>query len=164
MMTTETRSEVRAGSAGVASAQPRVLLGTAAVTAAVSVAVLLVALLVSGPDGLLGAAVGAATVLVVLSFGCATLAVVARVLPSATLLVALVTYLAQAAVLLLVFVRISEVDVFSDGPGRTWLALGLVAATLAWMTAQLLLTLRARMPYYDLADESSAVHQAGGRR
>lgn len=160
MMTTETRSEVRAGSAGVASAQPRVLLGTAAVTAAVGVVVVLVAFVASGRDGLLGAAVGSVVVLLVLSFGCATLAVVARVLPSATLLVALVTYLAQAAVLLLVAVRVSEVDVFADGPGRTWLALGLVTATLVWMSGQLLLTLRARMPYYDLSDDP----EAGGRR
>jgi len=160
MMTTETRSEVRAGSAGVASTQPRVLLGTVAVTAATSALVLVVALAAGGRDALLGALVGTATVLLVLSFGCATLAVVARVLPAATLLVALVTYLAQAALMLLVFVRISEVDVFSDGPGRTWLALGLVAATLAWMTAQLVLTLRARQPYFDAASD----RQPGGQR
>lgn len=160
MMTTETRSEARAGSAGVASTEPRVLLGTIAVTAAAGVVASLLGLLASGSDALLGAAVGALTVLLVLTFGCTTLALVARILPSATLLVALVTYLAQAAVLLLVFVRISEIDVFADGPGRRWLALGLVAATLAWMTAQLVLTLRSRQPYFDALSD----HQPGGQQ
>lgn len=150
MMTTEMRGEARAGSAGVASTSPRVLGGTVAITAVVGVVVVVLGALAAGADAATGAAVGAVTVLAVLAFGCVTLAVVARVLPAATLLVALVTYLAQAAVMLLLYVRISEVSTFADGPGRTWLALGLVAATLAWMTAQLLLTVKARTPYYDL--------------
>jgi ATP synthase protein I len=150
MMTTETRRSDGATGLGVASLGTGVLGGVLLVTALVGLATVALAALLSGLDGAVGALVGAGIVVAVFAFGCFSLALVARVLPSATLLVALVTYLAQAVVMVLVFVRLSEAARFEDGPGRVWLALGLVAATLAWMTAQLVLTVRQRVPYYDL--------------
>ena len=71
-------------------------------------------------------------------------------LPSATLLVAVVTYVTQAVVMVLVFTSLAQSRFFDDGPARVWLALGLALATVAWLTAQLVLTVRQRVPYYDL--------------
>ena len=127
------------------------ILGRVAVVAAlVGLATVGTGALVDGRDGALGALVGAGLVVGVLALGCGSLAVVARVQPNATLMVALVGYLTQAALLVLVFVRLSETPLFDGGAGRTWLAIGLVSGTLAWLTAQLVLTVRQRVPYYDL--------------
>lgn len=150
MMTTATRSDSRVPPVGAETSFAGILGRVLVVTFLAGVAMAALGGLLDGRDGALGAAAGAGIVLGVLAFGCGSLAVVARVQPSATLLVALVSYLVQAVLLLLVFVRLTEVPPFDDGSGRVWLAIGLVAGTLAWLTAQLVLTVRQRIPYYDL--------------
>lgn len=160
-MTTETQPGARASGWGVASLRPSVLGGVFLVTLVVGGVVVALAALVDGRDGALGALVGAGLVTAVLGFGCGTLALVARVMPSATLLVALVTYFFQAVLMVLIAIRLSGTELFEDGPARGWLALGLVAGTLAWMTAQLLLTVRARIPIYDLPEPRAGVRQDG---
>lgn len=124
--------------------------GVLVVSAVVAVVATVSGAVFSGGEGALGAAVGAGIVIAVFSLGCGSLALVARALPSATLLVALVTYVAQVVAMLVVFVKLADLDVFADGPGRAWLAIGLIAATVSWLTAQMIFTMRARVPYFDL--------------
>ena len=150
MMTTETRPDRRSAGVGVASLGAGVLVGVLVVTSLVAGVATALGAVLSGGEAALGAAVGAAIVIAVFGLGCGSLALVARALPSATLLVALVTYVAQVVAMLVVFVKLADLAVFADGPGRAWLAIGLITATMSWLTAQLLLTMRARVPYFDL--------------
>jgi ATP synthase protein I len=94
--------------------------------------------------------VGAGLVALVVSFGTLSLHVVASAMPTASLLVALVTYATQLAIVLLVFLAITRGGAFSSDVARGWLAASMVAATLVWTTAHLVLTARERTPYFDL--------------
>ncbi|MBS2938760.1 hypothetical protein KDN32_13540 [Nocardioides sp. J2M5] len=150
-MTTESQHHPRAGAQPLAGAPGmRVVVRAAGLTAAVGALMVLVALVVHGGEAAAAAATGAAMVVAVVSFGTVALHLVASVMPRASLLVALVTYLTQLAVVMLVFLAISRGDVFADDRARGWLAASMVAATLVWTTAHLLLTARARTPYFDL--------------
>ena len=71
-------------------------------------------------------------------------------MPTASLLVALVTYVTQLAIVLLVFLAITRGDVFSSDQARGWLAAAMVLATVVWTAAHLVLTARERAPYFDL--------------
>ncbi|GAA1938877.1 hypothetical protein [Nocardioides hwasunensis] len=109
-----------------------------------------VAALVHGAEPAAAAAVGAALVTLVVSFGTASLHVVASAMPTASLLVALVTYLTQLAIVLLVFLAITRGDLFASVASRGWLAASMVLATLVWTASHLVLTARQRVPYFDL--------------
>jgi ATP synthase protein I len=130
--------------------------GVRVVTRAAGLTVLAGALLagiagiVHGAEPAAAAAVGAGLVALVVSFGTFSLHVVASAMPSASLLVALVTYATQLAIVLLVFLAITRGGAFSSDVARGWLAASMVAATLVWTTAHLVLTARERTPYFDL--------------
>jgi ATP synthase protein I len=108
------------------------------------------AAIVHGAEAAAAAAVGAGLVALVVSFGTLSLHVVASAMPTASLLVALVTYATQLAIVLLVFLAITRGGVFSSDVARGWLAASMVVATLVWTTAHLVLTARERAPYFDL--------------
>ena len=74
----------------------------------------------------------------------------ARLLLLTMLLVALVTYATQLAIVLLVFLAITRGGAFSGDLARGWLAAAMVLATLVWTAAHLVLTARERAPYFDL--------------
>ncbi|UFN44305.1 hypothetical protein [Nocardioides okcheonensis] len=150
-MTTESQHHPRTGAQPLPGAWGMRVVGrSAGLTAAVGALVVLAAALVHGAEPAAAAAVGAAMVVAVVSFGTVALHLVASVMPRASLLVALVTYLTQLAVVMLVFLAISRGDVFADEQARGWLAASMVLATLVWTTAHLVLTARARTPYFDL--------------
>jgi ATP synthase protein I len=109
-----------------------------------------VAAVVHGAEPAAAAAVGAGLVALVVSFGTFSLHVVASAMPTASLLVALVTYATQLAIVLLVFLAITRGGAFSGDVARGWLAGSMVVATLVWTTAHLVLTARERTPYFDL--------------
>lgn len=146
-MTTETRAITRRSSLvpGV-----RVVVRAAALTALVGVLLVGLAAAVHGAEAAAAAAVGAGLVVLVVSFGTLSLHVVASAMPAASLLVALVTYTTQLAIVLLVFLAITRGDVFADDRARGWLAAGMVVATVVWTAAHLVLTARERAPYFDL--------------
>jgi ATP synthase protein I len=108
------------------------------------------AAIVHGAEPAAAAAVGAGLVALVVSFGTFSLHVVASAMPTASLLVALVTYATQLAIVLLVFLAITRGGAFSGDVARGWLAASMVVATLVWTTAHLVLTARERAPYFDL--------------
>lgn len=108
------------------------------------------AAVVHGAEPAAAAAVGAGLVALVVSFGTFSLHVVASAMPAASLLVALVTYATQLAIVLLVFLAITRGGAFSGDLARGWLAASMVVATLVWTTAHLVFTARERVPYFDL--------------
>ena len=146
-MTTESRAISRSSSLvpGV-----RVIVRAAALTALAGVVLVGAAAVVHGADAAAAAAVGAGLVVFVVSFGTLSLHVVASAMPTASLLVALVTYATSLAIVLLVFLAITRGDVFSGDQERGWLAAAMVLATVVWTAAHLVLTARERAPYFDL--------------
>lgn len=151
-MTTETKHRPRDPGLGV-------LLGAASVALGAGALLVLVAGLTGGRPEALGAAVGAGATITVLAFGSFVVHVVATVMPSASVLVALLTYALQIVVLGAVFLGLSRSGELGEGVHREWLAAGLVAGTLVWTVAQIWLGARARIPLYDLP-----VHAAGEQR
>ncbi len=86
----------------------------------------------------------------VFAFGAVVLGVVALVAPSASLLVALLTYTLQVVVVGLVYVGLRSGGAL-DGPvDARWLSAAVIASTLAWTTTQIVVTARLRQPVYDL--------------
>lgn len=116
----------------------------------------LLALMVSGRDAALGALVGSLGVLVVCATGSLLVDTVARLVPAASLMFALLTYTLQVLVMLLLFTGLDQSDLLDSTLDREWLGAAAIAATLAWLGSQLVLTTRLRIPLYDLpASEQS---------
>ena len=88
--------------------------------------------------------------ILVVSFGTLSLARRRERDAAASLLVALVTYVTQLAIVLVVFLAITRGDAFSSDQARGWLAASMVLAMLVWTAAHLVLTARERAPYFDL--------------
>ncbi|MDZ5662527.1 hypothetical protein HN031_14010 [Nocardioides sp. zg-1308] len=146
-MTTESSATYRRSSLvpGV-----RVVVRAAGLTVLAGVVMTCAAAVVHGAEPAAAAALGAALVALVVSFGTLSLHVVASAMPTASLLVALVTYLTQLAIVMLVFLAITRGDLFGTTEARGWLAASMVVATLVWTAAHLVLTARERVPYFDL--------------
>ena len=87
-------------------------------------------------------------------FGLGALVVdrVAGALPSAALLVALMTYTLQVVLLAALFLALSDSGLLDDGLDRRWLAGTIIAGTFVWLGAHVLLAVRARIPAYELPD------------
>lgn len=97
-----------------------------------------------------GAGVGAALVLGVFGTGAVAVDLVARVLPSAALLVALLTYTLQVLAMALAFVALSRSGELGESLSREWLSGAVIAGTAAWLVVHVVTALRARIPAYDL--------------
>ena len=131
-MTTESTHHTR--KSGVS-----VLLGTAAVT-----------LVLGGITSGLGAAVGGSAAAYGALVG--TARVVGVLMPAAALLVALLTYTLQVVVMGLVFVALKGSGLLESTLDRRWLAGAVIAGTFGWIAAQIVLSMRARIPAYDLPE------------
>lgn len=117
----------------------------AAAFTVVAVAVLaVVAAAAAGERALAGALTGGLAVLGVLLFGVLTMALVVRWVPEASLLVAMLTYVAQIAVLFALYIRYNRDEAMQDALSAGWLAASIAAATVAWVLGQLLGAWRAR--------------------
>ena len=97
-----------------------VALGAAAVVAGA---------LVQGSPAAYGAAVGALIVVGVFGFGSFVVNTVATLMPTAALLVALLTYTLQVVAMGLVFVALSGSGLLGDELDREWLAGTVIAGT-----------------------------------
>ena len=146
-MTTESTATTRRSSLAPGV---RVVVRAAGLTVLAGALLAGAAAVVHGAEPAAAAAVGAGLVALVVSFGTFSLHVVASAMPAASLLVALVTYATQLAIVLLVFLAITRGGAFSSDVARGWLAGSMVVATLVWTTAHLVLTARERVPYFDL--------------
>jgi ATP synthase protein I len=105
---------------------------------------------------------------VVFALGVASVGAVARLLPAASLLVALLTYALQLLVLALVVAAIQRAGVEAETLSRGWFAAGVIAVTLLWLVAQVVAAMRQRIPLYDAPEGASASDQPvphpGGER
>ena len=73
-------------------------------------------------------------------------------MPSATVLVALVTYTLQLVVLAAVALSFIRNGVFEETLDRRWFGAGVALTTAAWMVAQIVAATKARIPVYDLPE------------
>ncbi|HYF74243.1 MAG TPA: hypothetical protein VD864_15545 [Nocardioides sp.] len=128
----------------------RVLLGAAAGSLVAGLVLAVVGALVGGSSALTGALVGTALVVLVFAGGSLVVNEVARVLPAASLLVALLTYTLQVLAMALAFAALSRSGALDESLDRGWLAGAVIAGTAGWITLQVVLATRVRIAVYDL--------------
>ncbi|NPC98450.1 hypothetical protein [Nocardioides sp. zg-DK7169] len=145
----------------------RVLVWAASTTAGLGLVAGAVGGLVSGSAAALGVLVGALIAVLVFAFGSFTVNTVAGLMPAASLLFALLTYALQVLLLLVALVAIERAGLVEDTLDRVWLVGGIIGGTLVWMVAQVVWTVRARIPVYDLptggAGRTASTTDAGDR-
>lgn len=141
-MTTESKQEHRRG------ASP--LLGSATAGLVVLAVVALAGALLAQQGGMTGALAGGSLALAVLVVSTAVVNAVAGLMPGASLLIALLTFVLQVLVLALVAVAIHDAGLPEQEFARGWFALGVTAVTLTWITVHTWLYTRLRIPAYDL--------------
>ncbi len=161
MMTTE-RPARSADRRAVPPSGARLLLRSAATTAMLGLVGAVVAAQVDGRAAALGVVVGAALAVVVLAGGSLALDGVARLLPAASLLVALLTFTLQVVLVLLALVALERSGLLSGSLDRQWLGGALIGATLIWLVVQLRLHTTSRVPPFDLPDDSPRRADEGG--
>ncbi|CAN5315469.1 hypothetical protein BH09ACT12_BH09ACT12_14310 [soil metagenome] len=154
-MTTETRQDARR--TGVST-----LVQASAAALGAGTAVALIALLAAGGAGLLAAAIGTVVVVSVLFSGSLVVTMVADLMPSASLMVAMMTYTLQMALLALILIPLSRTDWATDHLEASWLAAAVIAGALVWTITQVLLATRARIPVYDLPPAGDTVESRSG--
>jgi len=133
---------------------PGPLVLAAAVTTVVGVLMVVVAALTGGAPASYGALVGTAIAVVVFSFGAFAVDAVARLMPVASLLVAMLTYTMQVLLMLLVFVGLNRSGVLDADVDREWLGGSIIVAVLAWTFAQLIASAKARILAYETHGET----------
>ena len=84
-----------------------------------------------------------------------TVDLVAGAMPSASLLVAMMTYGLQLAVLTAFLVSASAAPFFAPAAQRRWLFAGLGAVLLAWMVGQVVAAMKVRIPVYELPESGA---------
>ncbi len=145
-MTTASTHDTRTGSSP--------LLGALAVGAGAVLVVVVLAALVDGRAAVVGAAGGGVLTLAVFAAGVAVVTVVARHMPSASLLVALMTYTLQLLVLALCVAAIEQAGVTAEDLSRGWFAAAVVAVTLVWVAGHLVAATRQRIPAFEPGPEA----------
>lgn len=139
-MTTESKQVRDATGAGT-------LLAAASWAFPAGLVVALVGLSVDGTSALYAGLAGAAATALILAAGALAVDAVARIMPVASLLLALLTYVCQ--VLLLTVALIVVADSADDTVTR-WSASALMAVALAWTVAHVVLATRRRIAVYDV--------------
>ncbi len=125
------------------------LVVAAAVTVLLGGALALVGSLVEGSAAAYGALIGTAIAVGVFAFGTFAVDAVAKVMPVASLLIALLTYGFQVILLALVFVAFDRSGLLDSELDRGWLGGAIVLGALVWSAAQIRATATARIPVYD---------------
>lgn len=105
--------------------------------------------LLSGSEAALGALLGTLVSVAVLFGGSIAVDLVAGALPSASLLVALLTYSLQLVILGVFFLAVQRSAEMQGEIERAWIGFAVIAVTVAWMVAQILLTARRRIPAFE---------------
>jgi len=75
---------------------------------------------------------------------------VAALAPAASLMVALLTYTLQVVLVGAVFVGLRRSGLLEQAIDPRWLGGTVIAATLIWLTVQVVASLRTRIPVYEL--------------
>lgn len=126
------------------------VLGPLASTLLVGLVAVGVGALASGSPAAAGAGIGMLMVAVFFAVGTAVLGLVAMVAPTASLLVALLTYTLNVVLVAVVFVSLKRSGAL-DGPvDPRWLGGTVIVCTMVWLVSQITVSVRARHPLYDL--------------
>lgn len=125
----------------------------------VAALVTFLAWLVGGTGAVGGAAAGAFSLAVVMSFGTFVVHTVAAAIPSLSLLVAMMTYALQIVMVGAFFLALKRSDALGTTVDGTWLVVGVVVGSLSWSANQIWLSARARIPMYDLPVTGSSQTQ-----
>jgi ATP synthase protein I len=145
-----------------------VLLRGAAVTVLLGLGAAAVGGLVSGSPAALGALVGTLLVVTVATGGALLVNAVAGVLPTASLLVALLTYLLQLLLVLVGFLALERSGLLGSTLDRAWVGGAAIGAVLVWLATQVALAVGARIPAFDPpaagAPGATAGRPEGGER
>lgn len=120
------------------------------VTGAVGLLLAVVGVLAAGTPAALGAAIGTVMVCLFFATGGYVLDAVAALAPAASLLVALLTYTLNVVLVAVFFVAMNRSGLLERDVDPRWLAGGVITATLVWLTVQVVVTMRARIPVYEL--------------
>ena len=131
-----------------------VLFGAALAALVTGLAVTLIGAFADGTPAAYGALAGTLLVVGVFFLGAGLVHVVAGLVPAASLLVALLTYTLQLLVLALVLAGLNRSGLTDDTLDPRWLVAAVIAGTVAWMVAQIVLTARLRLPVYDLPERA----------
>lgn len=158
-MTTESQPDPRARGT-------LVLVGAAGAGLMFGLGAALVGGFVAGSSAAYAALAGTLLVLAVLGFGSTVVNTVAGLMPAASLMVALLTYVLQVVLMGLVFAALSGSGLLDDTLDREWLAGVVIGGTFVWLAAQIVLATKVRIPVYDLPVEDSTepVASAAGSR
>ena len=119
--------------------------------------------LLGGAPAALGAAVGFAMVLVFFGTGAVVVNAVATVSPSASMLVALLTYTLQVVLVGVVFAALDGSGALDGTVDRTWAGAAVVVATLVWLVSHIISATRSRQPLYDLPERPSDGREGSAR-
>lgn len=133
-----------------------VLVGATAAGLVAGLTTAVLGLVLDGPPAAYGALVGTVLTVVVFATGSFVVNFVAGLMPSAALLVALLTYTLQVVMMGAGFLAISGSGLLDGTLDRDWLAAAVIVGTLIWLLAQIVLTTRLRIPVYDLPDPARA--------
>lgn len=144
-MTTATRQDARR--AGV-----KTVVRAALAALAFGLSVAAVGLVAAGAPAGVAALIGTLVVVVVLFSGALTVTIVADLMPSASLMVALMTYALQMVLLAVVLIPLGRSDWAEEHLDAPWLAAAVIGGALVWTVCQVVLATRARIPIYDLPD------------
>lgn len=128
---------------------PRVLLVAALAVLASTAALVLAAGIAEGGTEAVSALLGGGIVLVFFGFGSIVVGTIADLMPQAALMIALLTYTFQVALVGLVFAGLTQADAFESDLSRGWLAGALIVGTFAWIAGQLTATLRTPIPPWE---------------
>lgn len=104
----------------------------------------------AGPH-VVGALIGAVVVIVFFGLGGLVVDVVATVMPAASLLIALLTYVLQVVLLGIVFVALAESGITDSVADAGWISGTVIAGTLAWTIGQVVGEVRSRQPIFGSA-------------
>ena len=145
-----------------------VLVRTAGATILVGLLATLLGALVSGSAAAYGALAGTVLVVGVFGFGTFTVNAVAAVLPTASLLVAVMTYTLQVVVMALAFAILSGSGALDETIDRAWLGGTVIAGTMVWLVVQIVQATSRRIPIYDISlpdvDQAAAPRAEGAER
>ena len=131
-------------------------LGMAVLAASTGAAVVvLTGLFLGGSTAAVGALLGAGVTLLVLATGFAVVDLVAGLMPAASLMVAILTYTLQMALLALLLAVLSGSSGVEDTLDPRWFAGGVIVVALVWTVCLVVHQMRARIPLYDLPDDSA---------
>ena len=142
-MSTESRRLALSPGAGV-------LVASSVGNLAVVVLLAVVALVASGADAGATVLTGGVVTAFVLAFGSWAVHLVAHAMPSASLVVALLTYALQAALLTAFLALVSSDPQWGQSISKGWLGASVITCVAAWVVLQVTFFSRARIPLYDL--------------